>query len=46
MKVLRFVITNVKVEHEKDIIEALTPLIQKGIIQISNVHMREEEAEK
>lgn len=43
MTVLRFVITNVPKEHEKAVIEALIPLIQKGVITASDIHMMEEE---
>lgn len=44
-KVFRIVITNVKPEHEKDVMAALVQLIQRGIIQISDVHFREEKVE-
>jgi len=43
MRVLRFVITNVKTEHEKDVTDALVLLVKKGIIRYSDVYIRVEE---
>lgn len=43
MKVYRFVITNVPIAKEKEVIEILYELIKKGIITTTDIHFREEE---
>jgi len=43
-KVFRFVITNVRPENQKAVMDALAKLVQSGIIQLSDVHFREEES--
>jgi len=36
---LRFVLTNVPEEREKEVIETLVTLVQKGIIEVKDIHM-------
>jgi len=43
MRVLRFVITNVPVDREKEVFEMLHSLIKAGVIKVSDIHFREEE---
>jgi hypothetical protein len=43
MKVYRYVITNVPIDKEKDVNEALYILLKKGIITTANIHRMEEE---
>ena len=43
MKVLRFVICNIDTKYEKDVIEALYPLIKRGIVKVSDIHAMEED---
>ena len=41
-RVYRYVITNVPIDKEADVIEALSGLVKKGIISTANVHRMEE----
>jgi hypothetical protein len=34
-KVYRFVITNVKPEHEKEVLDALADLVRKGLLKVA-----------
>ena len=43
MKVLKYVITNVKPENQRDVEEVLITLVQKGIIKTNDIHFREED---
>ena len=43
MKVHRYVITNVPIDKETDVFEALAILIRKGIITTADIHCMEEE---
>ena len=43
MKVHRYVITNVPIDKETDVFEALSILLKKGIITTADIHRMEEE---
>lgn len=43
MKVLRYVITNVPLDKEREVTEALLSLVRSGVIKINDIHFREDE---
>ena len=43
MKVLRYIITNVPLDKEKEMLEALASLVKSGVIKTNDVHYRIEE---